>query len=88
MALVPPGEHIKDELDARSITQAVFARHIAVSPAYLSDIVRGRRGISAEMAIKLGKALGTGPELWLNLQTQYELDSLNPDDYEISEIAA
>jgi plasmid maintenance system antidote protein VapI len=44
------GEYLKDELDAPVITQTLFAKHIGVSGAYLSDIVNGRRGISALMA--------------------------------------
>lgn len=83
-----PGEFLKEELAARGITQTVFARHIGVSAAYLSDIINTRRGVSALMAVKIGKALGVQPQTWLNLQTQYDLDCIDLDSVEIREIAA
>lgn len=86
---IHPGGILLDELKARRVTQQRFAKHIRVTPAYLSDIVKGRRGISAEMAYKLGRALGTGPELWANLQKNYELNLVDEKKFaDIREIAA
>ena len=87
LAPIHPGILLQDELDERRVTQSAFAAHIKVSSAYLNDILKGRRGLSALMAVKIGKALGTGPELWLNLQSQYELNRINQKDYNIKEIA-
>ncbi len=86
---VHPGSILIDELIARKVTQSRFAAHIRVSPAYLSDIIKGRRGISAEMAYKLGYALNTGPEIWINLQKAFELNSVDEQKFaDIKEIAA
>ena len=85
---VHPGKMIVDELKARKITQHRFAAHIKISAAYLSDIVQGRRGLSAEMAYKVGFAFGTGPEIWMNLQKQYELALIDEKKFsDIKEIA-
>jgi len=85
---IHPGEYLKDELDARNLTQTLFASHIGVSGAYLSDIVNGRRGLSALMAVKIGKALSVDPQTWLNLQMRYDLDMVNVDEVDVEEIAA
>ena len=85
---IRPGEYLKDELDARGVTQTLFAKHIGVSGAYLSDIVNGRRGISALMAVKIGKALGVDPQTWLKLQMYFDLDSVVFDEVDVEEIAA
>ena len=85
---IHPGGYLKDELDARVITQTLFAKHIGVSGAYLSDIVNGRRGISALMAVKIGKALGVDPQTWLKLQMDFDLDSVDFDEVDVDEIAA
>lgn len=50
-----------------------FADHLGVSRVTLSRLLNGTSGVSAEMALKLSEALGTSPELWLNLQIQYDL---------------
>jgi addiction module HigA family antidote len=56
---------------AMSVNQ--LAKHLAVDAARLNDIVRGRRGITADTALRLGRYLGTTPEFWLKLQVHYEL---------------
>ncbi len=69
-----PGEVLKglylDPMD-KTITQA--AEDLGVSRRTLSMLVNGHLGVSAEMALRLGKALGTTPELWLNMQQSYDL---------------
>lgn len=86
---VHPGQLLKDELTARRITQARFAEHIRITPAYLTDIVKGRRGISATMAQKIGRALATGPEIWLNMQAKFDLYNVKDEEFtDIDELAA
>jgi addiction module HigA family antidote len=66
-----PGEVLRDYLGGISVTDA--ARHLGVTRASLSRILNGSAGISAEMALRLSEAMGTSPELWIGMQTQYEL---------------
>ena len=66
-----PGEILKEHIGDMSVTR--FADHLHVSRVTLSRLLNGTSGVSAEMALKLSEALGTSPELWLNLQTQYDL---------------
>ncbi len=73
---VHPGEVLKDELEEMALTQVALARHIGVLPKTVNEICCGKRGISAEMAVKLSKALGGSPQFWLNLQNNWELSQL------------
>jgi addiction module HigA family antidote len=69
-----PGEVLKDGVfadGAVSITDAAAA--LGVTRVSLSRVLNGKAGVSAEMAVRLGKWLGTGPETWINMQAQYEL---------------
>jgi antitoxin HigA-1 len=66
-----PGEVLRDYLGGISVTDA--AKHLRVTRASLSRILNGSSGISAEMALRLSEAIGTSPELWLGMQSQYEL---------------
>jgi addiction module HigA family antidote len=66
-----PGEVLRDYLGTTSVTDA--ARHLRVTRASLSRILNGSAGISAEMALRLSEAMGTSPELWTGMQSQYEL---------------
>ena len=50
-----------------------LAREIAVPPNRISDIVNGKRSITADTALRLGKYFGVSPEIWLNLQVDYDL---------------
>lgn len=74
---VHPGEVLKDELDELGITQSALAKHIGVLPKTINEICRGKRGISAEMAMKLLKALGGSAQFWLNLQNNWEISQLD-----------
>ncbi|MBN1904965.1 MAG: HigA family addiction module antidote protein [Deltaproteobacteria bacterium] len=65
---VHPGEILKDELEEIGLSQTMRARHIGVLPKTINEICRGKRGVSAEMSMKLSKALGGSPQFWLNLQ--------------------
>jgi addiction module HigA family antidote len=66
-----PGEVLRDYLGNTSVTSA--ARHLGVTRPALSRILNGSAGISAEMALKLGDALGTSPDLWIGMQSKYDL---------------
>ena len=72
--LIHPGEFLADELEEIQITATELARRIKVPANCISQIVRGKRDISADTALRLGQFFGTGPELWLNLQKAYDLD--------------
>jgi len=86
---VHPGEVLQDELEEIGLTQTALAKHIGVLPKTVNEICRGKRGISAEMALKLSKALGGSPQFWLNLQNNWELSQLDESVFEsIEPIAA
>ena len=79
---IHPGEVLKDELDETGITQSMLAEHIGVLPKTINEICRGKRGVSAEMAMMLSRALGASPQFWLNLQNNWELSRLNQANYQ------
>lgn len=66
-----PGSVLREYLGSLSVTEA--ANHLGVTRVALSRVLNGAAGISAEMALRLSEALGTTPELWLGMQTQYDL---------------
>ena len=69
-----PGEVLKDGVFAEgavSVTEAADA--LGVTRVALSRVLNAKAGISAEMAVRLGKWLGTGPEVWINMQAQCDL---------------
>jgi addiction module HigA family antidote len=66
-----PGEVLRDYLGEVSVTEA--AKHLGVTRVALSRILNSSAGISAEMALRLSDALGTTPELWTGMQSQYDL---------------
>lgn len=66
-----PGEVLREQIGDMSVGK--FAKHLGVSRVAVSRLLNGKSGVSAEMALKLSEALGTSPELWLNMQTQYDL---------------
>jgi antitoxin HigA-1 len=79
---VHPGEVLKDEIYGIGLTQSALAKHIGVLPKTINEICRGKRGISAEMAIKLSKALGGKPQFWLNLQNNWEISRIDKTAYQ------
>lgn len=70
---IHPGEILADELNTRELTAAELARIINVPPNRITQIINGKRNITADTALRLGKYFGTGPEFWMNLQKQYDL---------------
>ena len=86
---VHPGEVLRDELEEIGLTQIALAKHIGILPKTINEICRGKRGISAEMAMKLSKSLGGSPQFWLNLQNNWELSQLDKGAFKhIKPIAA
>ena len=74
MRPIHPGEILKEEfLEPLGVTPAALARALHVSAPTVNDIVRERRNISADVALRLAKALGTSAQFWLNLQASYDL---------------
>jgi addiction module HigA family antidote len=79
---IPPGEILLEEfMRPHGISQNRLARDIDVNPARVNDIVHGRSSITAPIALRLGKYFGTTPELWLNLQSDYELRRAKAEEW-------
>ena len=71
---IPPGEVLHEEfMKPLGVSINALAREIAVPPNRVSDIVNGKRSITADTALRLGKYFGVSPELWLGLQADYDL---------------
>jgi addiction module HigA family antidote len=73
MIPVHPGRILKRELQARGLSGNKLALALRVPSGRVTGILNGRRGISAETALRLGRYFGTSPQFWLNLQSRYEL---------------
>ena len=71
--VVHPGEILRDELVELGVSQATFARQIAVPPNRISQIVAGKRSITGDTALRFGRWFGVDPQFWMNLQTQFDL---------------
>ena len=71
---IHPGEIIREEvLVPLDLSVNQLAKSLAIDTTRLNEIVRGRRGITADTALRLARYLGTSPEFWLKLQVHYEL---------------
>lgn len=68
-----PGEVLQDELEAREMKKTVFAALLGIKPGHLSELLRGKRHVSAATAIKLEKLLNIPAEYWMRLQVYYDL---------------
>lgn len=73
MTPVHPGEVLTAELEALELSATAFAESLDVPANRITDILRGRRGVTADTALRLARYLGTTPEFWLNLQKTFEL---------------
>ena len=72
---IHPGEILMDDfIEGFGITQNKLAVSIGVPPRRINEIVHGKRGISADTALRLARYFGVSAQFWLNLQTRYELD--------------
>ena len=79
--IIHPGETIADVLEERNITQAELAARIGKTPAYVSSVISGKKGISANFAMALEYAFGVPKTFWLNLQARYEAELLEFEEY-------
>ena len=69
-----PGEILLEEcLEPAGISQAAFSRTIGWTKARLNELIKGKRGITADAALDLAEVLNTSPRLWMDLQTTYDL---------------
>ena len=78
--LVPihPGEILLEEfLNPMDISQYRLSKDISVDPRRINEIVHGKRAISADTALRLGRYFGMSPQFWLNLQSHYDLELLD-----------
>ena len=73
MRFAHPGRLLKRELAARSLSANRLALTIGVPSGRINDIVSGRRSISADTAVRLGRYFGNRPQFWMNLQSQYDI---------------
>ena len=88
---IHPGAFLRDELETFGASARQFARHIGVPPNAVTEIMNEQRSISALMAIRLGRAFGTTPEYWMNLQAIHDLKraraEMPPEALEIGRFA-
>jgi addiction module HigA family antidote len=74
LAPIHPGEHLADILKEAGITANALALCLRVPANRLTLIIQGKRAITAETALRLARYFGTSAQLWMNLQTKYDLD--------------
>jgi len=70
---VHPGRLLKRELSARELSANRLALDIGVPSGRITDILNGRRSITADTAVRLGRYFGNSPQFWLDLQSQYDI---------------
>jgi addiction module HigA family antidote len=71
---IPPGEHLAEELQEIGISARELARELNVPATRITEILRGRRGVSGDTALRLGRYFQVSADFWMNLQKLYELD--------------
>lgn len=83
---IHPGEVLSEDILVElDMTGRELAQQLNVSPNRISEILRGRRAITADTALRLARWMGTSPQFWLNLQQAYDLEVAERD---LSEIIA
>lgn len=70
---VHPGRLLRRELTARKLSATRLALELGVPSGRITHILNGKRGVTADTALRLGRRLGTSPQFWMNLQTRYDL---------------
>ena len=73
---IHPGVFLKEILDELGMSQNAFAQSIGVSPMRISHVIKGSRPVNAELAVLFGKVFGQTPTYWMNLQTSYDLKTV------------
>jgi addiction module HigA family antidote len=74
-----PGRLLKRELEARGLSANRFALDLGVPSGRITDILNGRRAISADTAVRLGRYFGNRAQFWLDLQSQYDIALVERD---------
>lgn len=85
---IHPGETVKDELQARGLTQKHFAEVIKVPYTMLNDILNGKRPVSTDFALTMEAALGVNAEMLVNMQTRYNLQIARNDKGKVKRLNA
>jgi addiction module HigA family antidote len=70
---VHPGRLLKRELSARALSANRLSLDLGVPSGRITDILNGRRAITADTAVRLGRYFGNSPQFWLDLQSQYDI---------------
>jgi len=73
MIAIHPGRVLKRELVTRELSANQLALALSVPSGRIVDIMNGKRGITADTALRLGRYFGNNPQFWMNLQSQYDL---------------
>ncbi|WP_018867453.1 MULTISPECIES: HigA family addiction module antitoxin [unclassified Thioalkalivibrio] len=73
-APIHPGQHLAEFIEEAGISQYRLAHDISVPPRRINEIVQGKRAITADTALRLGRYFRTSPEFWMNLQDHFELE--------------
>jgi addiction module HigA family antidote len=68
-----PGEHIAIELEELGMSATQLAKQLGIPANRITEIIRGRRSVTADTALRLSAWLGTTPEFWMNLQSNFDL---------------
>ena len=74
IAPVHPGVYLKELLDELDLSQYRLARELGVPAMRINYVVKGRRPVTAELALRLGRYFGQSPRYWINLQSRYDMD--------------
>ncbi len=74
LAPIHPGVYLKELLDEIGLTQSRLARDIGVPAMRINYVVHGKRPVTAELALRLGRYFKQSPRYWLNLQSRYDMD--------------
>jgi len=72
--LIHPGDILRGELKARGLSANQFGLDLAVPSGRIVEILNGKRGVSADTALRLSRYLGTSAQVWMNIQAQYDLE--------------
>src|SRR5260370_17308871 len=75
--VLAPGEYIREELEARGLKQLDLARILGRPIQFVNEMISGKRSITAKTAVELAAAFGTIAQLWLNLESAYQLSKIN-----------
>jgi antitoxin HigA-1 len=80
--LITPGMILWEEfMEPLGVTQNQMARDLDITVGRINDIIHGKRGITADTAVRLSKYFGTSPEFWLNLQSDFDLRKIRKNDW-------